>query len=526
MFRKKITSIILILFVMVMMFSGFEHVLAAYKPKLKKTKISLEIGEKYKLSLKKKKSGISVLWSSEDSSVATVNQKGTVKGVSEGETVVNCIVTFKKKTYNLTCVVTVNGTHGEIKGRQGVNISATGASYALRCARISPLQQFLYMDEGLAYAYMVEDTLMVVTPTKELMIKSNYNLLGDIIADEDGYIYVVWGKENETDDATVETVVITKYDKDGKEIKSTGFVGKSLPWGNSDSAKTKTPFRSGNCVSTIHDGILFCYHSKRRYDGHQCDQVVAVKTETMEEYELPNNTYAGHSFDQAVLYSELAGELLFADLGDCYSRGFRVNRVDARYGVDREIIFHTYLRANAGYDMSVVNKTFAQLGGLGETSKGVVLAGASVKALGGDAETQKQNLFVQIFKPSSGEISKDMFVGGSDRKGETAISMFDTETTDVTDYGVIWLTDYTDKDVAAPQIVTTDDRIVLFWNEYDGSEKSYYMILSESGGVVKKKTSLGEICLNSFEKPLYYDGKIYWAYAKSGNIEVKSIDIK
>jgi hypothetical protein len=119
-----------------------------------------------------------------------------------------------------------------------------------------------------------------------------------------------------------------------------------------------------------------------------------------------------------------------------------------------------------------------------------------------------------------------MFVGGSDRKGETAISMFDTETTDVTDYGVIWLTDYTDKDVAAPQIVTTDDRIVLFWNEYDGSEKSYYMILSESGDVVKKKTSLGEICLNSFEKPLYYDGKIYWAYAKSGNIEVKSIDIK
>ena len=39
-----------------------------------------------------------------------------------------------------------------------------------------------------------------------------------------------------------------------------------------------------------------------------------------------------------------------------------------------------------------------------------------------------------------------MFVGGNKRTGKTAISMYDTELTSISDYGVIWLTDYTDRD--------------------------------------------------------------------------------
>ena len=94
---------------------------------------------------------------------------------------------------------------------------------------------------------------------------------------------MVWGEENLSDDASVKTTVISKYDAEGKEIKSTGFVGKSIPWGDSDSAKTKYPFDAGNCVSTIHDNILVCYHAKKRYDGHQCDQVIAVNADSVGE---------------------------------------------------------------------------------------------------------------------------------------------------------------------------------------------------------------------------------------------------
>lgn len=62
-------------------------------------------------------------------------------------------------------------------------------------------------------------------------------------------------------------------------------------------------------------------------------------------------------------------------------------------------IFHFYLEPNANYNMYIVNKTFAQFGGLAETSRGVVLVGASAKSIGEEAKTEKQNLFVQIFNP-------------------------------------------------------------------------------------------------------------------------------
>ena len=71
-------------------------------------------------------------------------------------------------------------------------------------------------------------------------------------------------------------------------------------------------------------------------------------------------------------------------------------------------IFHFYLEPNANYDMCIVNKTFAQLGGLAETSKGVVLAGASAKSISEKAKTEKQNLFIQIFDPLASNLSSSV----------------------------------------------------------------------------------------------------------------------
>ncbi len=412
------------------------------------------------------------------------------------------------------------------KPRSGTGVPNTGAYGVSRWAHVSALQQFSYRDKGLAYAYMDGKKLRIVLPKKQLSIRAEYDRLGDVISDSAGNIYVVWGTANDTDDASVETVAITKYNKKGKKVKTTGFTGISIPWGDSDGARTKSPFNAGNCVSVIHDNILVCYHAKQRYDGHQSDQVIAVNTDTMEEYQLPNNTYSGHSFDQGVIYSNAIGDFLFASLGDCYSRGFRVNRSDAEYGDDSEILFHSYLKANAGYDMSVVNETFAQFGGLDQTSAGVVLAGASVKTLGKKAEKQRQNLFIQIFDPAAEGVNKEMFIGGVTRKGKTALSMYDKQLSSVSDYGVIWLTKYKNKDVIAPQMVTVDDKIVLIWNEsVDYNVKTYYMVLSKDGTVIKKRTSLGENCLNAYEKPIAYKGKVYWAYCENGSIRIRKIKV-
>jgi len=246
-------------------------------------------------------------------------------------------------------------------------------------ASVSSVQQFSYKNEGLAYAYVIDSSLKITMPNKQLNIEMKYPLLGDIISDDDGNLYIVWGKKNETNNASIETVFISKYSSQGQHIKTTGFVGKSSPWGNSDIAKTKVAFQSGNCVSIIANGILVNYHAKRRYDGHQSDNAIAVLISDMSPYQLPNDTYSGHSFNQSLIYCNKTSDFLFASQGDAYIRGFRINDSSGKYGDEKENIFHFYLESNANYNMWIVNKTFAQLGGLAETSKGVALVGASAK---------------------------------------------------------------------------------------------------------------------------------------------------
>ncbi|WP_052380353.1 copper amine oxidase N-terminal domain-containing protein [Paenibacillus camerounensis] len=390
-------------------------------------------------------------------------------------------------------------------------------------AQISSVHQFSYKGEGLAYAYTDNNQLKITTPGKTLTLGVKYPILGDVISDDDGNFYVVWGKANDTQNAAIETVFISKYSPEGQELKTTGFVGKSTPWRDADSAKTKIPFDSGNSVSVISDGILVNYHSKERYDGHQSDNVIAVKIADMSAYSLPNDTYSGHSFNQSLIYSKKSSGFLFASHGDAYARGFRVNNSSGKYGDDSEILFHFYLEANSNYDMYIVNTTFAQLGGLAETSKGVALVGASAKSISEKAKSEKQNLFVQLFDPQADQVSASMFIGGEVRSGALSTDINDRDNSpleSVTDYGVHWLTNYNDTDVIAPQVVSANDRIVILWST---DEDTFYMVLSEDGTVITPATSLGGQPLNSFERPVYYDGAVYWAAVKNGRLKIMSL---
>lgn len=177
--------------------------------------------------------------------------------------------------------------------------------------------------------------------------------------------------------------------------------------------------------------------------------------------------------------------------------------------------------------MRIVNKTFAQLGGLAETSKGVVLVGASAKSISEVAKTEKQNLFIQVFDPLAKNLSSSVFVGGSTRSGATSFDINDNNNlplTEISDYGVNWLTNYTDKNVIAPQVVVGDDRIIILWTENSRSySEAFYMVLTAGGEIITPATSLGRLKLNSYEMPIYYNGLVYWAYAYNGKIRVVSI---
>lgn len=74
---------------------------AASKPKLSATKLVLEVGSSKKLTVKNTKQ--KVIWSSGKPSVAMINSKGTVKGITPGKAVIKA----KVDNSTLKCAVTV-----------------------------------------------------------------------------------------------------------------------------------------------------------------------------------------------------------------------------------------------------------------------------------------------------------------------------------------------------------------------------------------------------------------------------------
>jgi hypothetical protein len=402
----------------------------------------------------------------------------------------------------------------------------TEKNSGLNWAEVSPVSQFIDKNGGFAFAYESQNMVCVVTGSGTVSIPKAYPMLGAVTADSDGNIYIVWGRNNETDDATVETVFISKYTEDGKLVKTTGFVGKVGGWYTGDKWLTKYPFDAGNCDVVIADGILMCNYAREMYSGHQSNNVAAVRISDM----LPSLSYtspvpySSHSFDQRVIYYKKTGEFIFADHGDAYPRGFSVSTLN------HELVpFHFYLRGNANYNMYIVNKTFAQLGGLAETSRGLALVGASAKTLGAAAENETQNVFIQIFDPTASRLSADIFVTKGDRSGEMSTDLNDNSgkpLTPVADYGVQWLTDYTeDYRAVAPQVVATDDdRLVVLWEKHSFNRYQFvdscYMVLGADGSVLKGPESLGGIRLNGNEMPRYVDGAVCWVTSSWNKAEM------
>ena len=403
------------------------------------------------------------------------------------------------------------------------NIHTTEQVTVSNSAFVSRVQQFSYKNEGLAYAYIDTESLEITTPNKQLSLEIKYPKLGDVISDDDGNFYIVWGKDGTEN--TEETIFISKYSPEGIHVKTTGFKGESLM---GEDGNTKVPFRSGNCASAIGDGQLMVNYARSMYNGHQSNNVIGVNISDMSPVKFDsiwNIPYTSHSFNQDLIWSKKSSQFIYADHGDAYQRGFVVTS-DA----GEKCIFTFYLEANANYNMSIVNKTFAQLGGLVETSKGIALVGASAKSIGEEAKEEKQNLFVQIFDPDAKEISPSMFVGGIARSGATSYDINDNENkplTPITDYGVQWLTNYTDKNVVVPQVVSAGDRIVILWSAIDSSATDFtsnYMVLSADGNVIIPATVI-DAPLNSHENPVYHDGSVYWASANERKLRVRSLKI-
>jgi hypothetical protein len=119
-------------FVIMVSMTSISDVSAAAKPKLNKTKATIEVGQA--ITLKVKNSGkSSVKWSTSARKIATVTQKGKVKGVKSGSAKITAAVKVNKKTYRLKCKITVTA-----KGTKNVSTQA-GLNAALNNPKVTKI---------------------------------------------------------------------------------------------------------------------------------------------------------------------------------------------------------------------------------------------------------------------------------------------------------------------------------------------------------------------------------------------------
>lgn len=376
---------------------------------------------------------------------------------------------------------------------------------------------------------------------KTVAIKAEMPKFGNAIADSQGNIYICWGKElSDRSSKKTKNLIVTKYSSAGKKLSSISFAANS--YGNI--VATMNPFQSGNCSMAINkDGVLAVHFARQMFkfsDGlnHQSNATVYVNTKTMKRvnYDTP---YASHSFSQQVIATK-AGGFLFADMGDAAPRGFEVSQLYKNSGgnmvVSEKTTFHFTEANGTNYGM-MYNYTFAELGGIAETDNYFVLVGNSEKKLSLDTyqrSSDRENVFIQIMKKDwENKSDEDIQALNTPLRKATgtrpswAENMYLSKGT--VDYGVLWLTDYTG-DLKADQskvFVNEKNQIVVMWNEYykNRFQDSYYMILSETGSVLRGKTSMNKKELpESNDKILYKNGKVYWGEVSSNKIMLQVVD--
>lgn len=105
---KKVFAFVLALAMILTTYQPTTTYAATKAPTISAKKMTLQVGSKKTLTVKKAGKNATLKWFSSKKSVATVSKKGVVKAVKAGTANVKCkVVTRSKKHYTLTCKVTV-----------------------------------------------------------------------------------------------------------------------------------------------------------------------------------------------------------------------------------------------------------------------------------------------------------------------------------------------------------------------------------------------------------------------------------
>ena len=387
---------------------------------------------------------------------------------------------------------------------------------------VTNVAQFADANGNLCYAidsdsevtvYVTDETHKCV---KTVNLKKQHPMFGTAICDKNGYFYLVTGEENSTDDTSVETVFISKYDSAGNHIKTTGDNGSSsLAYYYGTSFYTQEPFSAGNCDAAISGDVLTVNYARHMYSGHQSNSVFSVNINDMSKVNV-GVFYESHSFAQRV--APIENGFVYMSEGVCFDRAFQAYCVtwadDELTYSNEEPVFDFWVEDGAydTYNMYVVNENFAHMGGLATLSDGrVAFAAQSASSLDSNAASESEEIFIQIFDPLKELNTPEAYSTVGERSGLAG----NNGRTEVTNYGVKWLTSEEDgSEISNVQIaVTENDEIVVLYEltkDYD-YQGVYYIVLDKDGNVIlPARRFSSEAMLNPCEMPVYENGAISW----------------
>ncbi len=136
---RRIITYLLLLTLSFQCFSTFlfNSASAATGPTISKKSQNILVGKKYNFNINGKVKRSTYEWESSDTSVATVNHRGFVTGISKGKSTITCKVSTPKKHYLLTASVTIREPAESIEINNKIEKIYVGERYNLN-KTISP----------------------------------------------------------------------------------------------------------------------------------------------------------------------------------------------------------------------------------------------------------------------------------------------------------------------------------------------------------------------------------------------------
>ncbi|MGO4542495.1 stalk domain-containing protein [Paenibacillus sp. 2TAB19] len=384
------------------------------------------------------------------------------------------------------------------------------------------------------------ETLKIATLSADLKvtntfsIKKEMTLMGSYTKDEQGNFYVLWGREVQENEKNAASVKISKYSNAGVKMGDVSFTAGTQYFNG-----TKEPFAFANAKLQYSNGLLVAFFGRLMFqsnDGlnHQSSTALYVDSTTMKQMTLPI-PYSSHSFDQDVAFD--GDNLVFADRGDVYDRGFVISKVDRAQDA-----LHSVTPFYFKYGTAIYQQTFSELGGIAVVDDGYVLAGSSEKTMSAEMakseHNESRNIFIQRIARNFEQAAQPVLTKGDNQHFNISLR---GSTYDVSNTGVVWLTDYRDKDLenaAHPKMTKIDgNRIVIVWEKVGQRNKdssnmdyrtTYYMVVTPDGEIVKPATEIKGARINAGDSIRYHDGAVYWATANTNSkiIVYKLTDLK